>query len=260
MLRLLHAEWLKLKSYRAFWICALLYMVSLPGLIMSLHTFNIKLGGGTSIGFSFYHFPVVWHNITFIAGWFNLLLYFFFILLITNEFQFRTLRQHIIDGLSREQVVLSKGLLVLIFSTLSTLLVGVLGLVCGYLLSDTPPADSALVTQKLAFLGAFWLQNTAYLSFAAFLSLIIQKQGFTILFFLIYGIVLENLLRFRFLPELAAQYLPLRNFGELLPSIFNNLLDQPGPDGPATQVVVVSLGYILLLWGGSWAWLKTRDL
>lgn len=257
-MRLLIIELRKVIWYRAFWISSFGYLLLMPLLFMSLANFNIQVSGGTSLGLNLYLFPQVWQNVTYMASWFNLLLYFFVILLVTNEFQFRTLRQNIIDGMSREEVLIGKLLLLLLFTVVSTLLVAAVGLGCG--LAYGEGVNWATATEKIHFLGIFFLQCYATLVFALFLSLVVQKQGLTIIAYLFYSMVVENVLRFKLLPQGWGDYLPMKIISDLIPNPLPSLLGMGVAKDPEWISVFLTLGYIALFSLASWGWLRWRDL
>jgi ABC-2 type transport system permease protein len=259
-LRVLAIELRKIIWYRAFWLSALAYLILMPLFFISLANLQLQLGGpgGTQLGINLYLFPQVWHHAAYMAGWFNLLLYFFLILLVTNEFQFRTLRQNIIDGMSREEVLLGKLLLILIFTLVSTILVALVAFGCGLVYGDGFQFSTAF--EKWIFIPAFFLQCLATLVFALFVSLIVQKQGLTIIVYLFYVLVIENVLRFKLLPKGWGDYLPMKTVSDLIANPFPALMGWGKAQTPEWGTVVLVLGYTLLWLGLSWAWLRWRDL
>src|SRR5579864_7443787 len=101
MKKLISIELKKILPYATFWIMLGIYVVLL--FLMFFFLRSIKLAG--PLAFlnldSFYSFPLLWHSLTYVASFFTLLLGILVIILITNEFSFRTVRQNIIDGLSK---------------------------------------------------------------------------------------------------------------------------------------------------------------
>jgi ABC-2 type transport system permease protein len=257
-MRLLIIELRKVIWYRAFWISTLGYLLLMPLLFVSLANFNIQVSGGTSLGLNLYLFPQVWQNVSYMASWFNLLLYFFVILLVTNEFQFRTLRQNIIDGLSREEVLIGKLLLLLLFTVVSTLLVAAVGLGCGLAYGEGVNWQTAF--EKIHFVPIFFLQCYATLVFALFLSLLVQKQGLTIIAYLFYSMVLENVLRFKLLPKGWGEYLPMKTISDLIPNPFPAMLGMGVAKDPELNTLLFTVGYIVLFSLASWGWLRWRDV
>lgn len=242
MFKLLEIELRKLLPYRFFWLSVLAYAVLMPALFASLYKFNINVRG-FEIGFSFYNFPEVWHNTTYIAGWFNFLLYVFVLQIVTNEYQFRTLRQNIIDGLSPWQALGGKILLLLLFALCSSVFVGLVALICGLTMSETH--DQAKMFLHMEFLGYYFVQLLGYLSLGLLIGTLVRKSGMAVLAFSAYILIVEPVLRFRFLPAEIGPYLPSQTFGSLvanpLPSYLG--LGKVAPLDPT--MLAVSGGYIL---------------
>lgn len=257
MLKLLEIELRKLTPYRFFWLAAAAYILMMPGLFISLYRFNINVKGAT-IDFNFYNFPDVWHNCTFIAGWFNILLYFFVLQVVTNEYQFRTIRQNIIDGLSRWQYLAAKALLLLFFAVCSTLLVALIALLCGLFLSEAP--NQAQMWQKTEYLGYYFLQLLGYLSFALLVGTLVRKQATSIIVFIGYTLVLENIIRYRFFADNIGPYLPLQVLGALMPNPLPYYFGMGEPPVVATEMITLSVVYILLFLGLSGWLIRQRDL
>jgi len=120
MKRLLQIEWLKLKHYRPFWVLTGLYTAMLSLICFGVHFFFdfLKKEGANFNGFDptmfpFYDFPDIWQNITYVATWFKLFLAFIIVISIANEVTHRTMRQNIIDGMSKKDWLLSKLLLII---------------------------------------------------------------------------------------------------------------------------------------------------
>ena len=261
-MNLLKIEWRKLLPYRAFWLALIAYAVLMPMLFISLHKFQIQAGGNT-LSFSFYNFPDVWHNVTYIASWFNILLYFFVILLVGNEYQYKTFRQNIIDGLSRAQALGAKLLLMLLFSVGSTALVATLGFLCGYFLGDLSAYPVSF--DKSGYVGLYFLQVLGYMSLAFFITHLLRKQGMSIVAFLLYAFVAEPVLQYKVfkdwipLPQVA-EYLPIHALGQLVPNPFPAYFGFGEAAIYQTQPVVVTASYIVVFTLLSYALIRWRDL
>ena len=114
MLDLLKIEYKKLIPYSTFWVIFGLFFLFTPIVFYGVGQIKIDI---LPIDFAtMYNFPAVWNNITYIASWFNLLIGMLFVILICNEFSFKTFRQHVIDGHSKADFIISKILLMSSFS------------------------------------------------------------------------------------------------------------------------------------------------
>jgi len=116
MSRLIKLEWLKIRSNATFWVLVGLHigivlLIVLSGKIfigsLSINGNNLKDFAGVN-NFPIYQFPDIWHNITYVAGFLKFILAIYMIISITNEITYDTLRQNIMNGLSRVDFIISK--------------------------------------------------------------------------------------------------------------------------------------------------------
>jgi hypothetical protein len=130
-----------------------------------------------------YHFPDVWLNLVWFSGWLKTVLAIMVVISITNEFTYRTLRQNVIDGLSRSEFLISKILTNVLLSFMSVAMIFVIGLVTG--LIYTPEVELDRILTDLEFFPAYFLEIFFYLSYALMLGIIIQRSGLTIIVLLL---------------------------------------------------------------------------
>src|SRR2546423_6278154 len=133
MIKLLKIEWMKLKNYRTFWILTSLYLVSIVGI--NFIAFKIlqriyeekqsKAAAELIIGNRPYSFPSAWQMTSYMSSFLLFLPGLLMIIFITNEFSFKTHRQNIIDGWSRNEFISVKILMALLLSILSTIMVAI---------------------------------------------------------------------------------------------------------------------------------------
>ncbi|MEQ8424958.1 MAG: hypothetical protein RIA63_09625, partial [Cyclobacteriaceae bacterium] len=195
MLYLLKIDLKKMTSYRTFWVVCGLYFFTL-GMTTATGMEFLKwlVGMGAEFGaeinitrIPFYHFPDVWQNITFVSGFFKAILAFMVVISITNEFSYRTIRQNIIDGLSRQQFILSKVYTNLLLSLMSAAMVFVIALITGMIYS--PSIAMSDLVMDLEFFPAYFLEVFAFLSFALLLGMIIQRSGLTIVLLVLWPMI-----------------------------------------------------------------------
>jgi hypothetical protein len=101
------------------------------------------------------------------------------IISVTNEFAYRTVRQNVIDGLSRWEFLKSKILTNAVLAGISTILLFVIALVTGLIYS--PELRFMEVIDDMEFFPAYFLQLFGYLSFALLMSVLINRSGLTII-------------------------------------------------------------------------------
>ncbi|MBX7127404.1 MAG: ABC transporter permease subunit, partial [Cyclobacteriaceae bacterium] len=139
MLYLLQIEFKKLRHYRTFWVIGGLYFLTLgmtTATGMEFLKMLVRLGAqfDTQVNINripIYHFPDVWHNLSYISGFFKIVLAMLVVISVTNEFTYRTLRQNVIDGLSRWEFLEAKILMNAVLSLVSVGMVFVIAFITG---------------------------------------------------------------------------------------------------------------------------------
>jgi ABC-type transport system involved in multi-copper enzyme maturation permease subunit len=130
-----------------------------------------------------YHFPDVWLNLIWHCGLLKIILAIMVVISITNEYTYRTIRQNIIDGLSRSEFLTSKILTNLLFSVISVAMIFVVGLITGLIYS--PSLEIARMVTDLEFFLAYFLEIFFFLSFALMLGILVQRSGLAIILLLL---------------------------------------------------------------------------
>ena len=193
MLHTLWVEWLKIRRYRAFWIFMAMTLLSIPGLnyvIFDLMKNKVPKGTGKAIVGNLFIFPDVWQTVSWNATWIFILPAILIITLTTNEFTYKTHRQNIIDGWSRQQFISVKLVEVLILALKCTAMVFLTTLVFGCLVNKVPAG--VWMWQDARFLFFYFVQALSYLTIAFLMALLIKRAGLAIAAFLIY-ILAENI-------------------------------------------------------------------
>lgn len=270
MKSLLKIEWIKVSRNRIFWVTLAIYIGALIlaflGLQAMLESTNkqIQDSGLASMPLlptNIYLFPHIWHNITFVARFFKIFLAVVLIILVTNEYSYNTLRQNLMTGLSRLDLIKLKIIDVIILSAVSTLVVVVFGLITGVYYS----ADYTLwdMLRKLNYVAAYFIMTMGFLSFAMMLSFLIKKPAFTIMILLVYSYIIELIPAFKY-SESFGEYLPLRSMNLLIEApntpIFELLNISSASSNIPLPHIVATLAYTAIFWAISYAVIKNRDL
>src|ERR1700712_2726128 len=104
----LRIEWLKVSSYRTFWILLAIIAICMPGFNYVVYNFTDnslpKMNGQSILGAP-YSYPNVWKTVPYNSGLLVFIPAILVITLTTNEFTFRTHRQNVIDGWSRSRFI-----------------------------------------------------------------------------------------------------------------------------------------------------------
>jgi ABC-2 type transport system permease protein len=257
MMKLLSIEFKKISSYSTFWVFASLYACLLVLLFLGIATFKLPGMPPTTAANAnpYFIFPNLWHTLSYTAGWFNLLLGVLMVILITNEFTFRTVRQNIIDGWTVNDFVLAKILLSLVLAICTTIYVFLIGIVYG--LIATPSNSLSNVFGQVSFLLAYFVQSMAYLCFALFMGILFRKAGMGIIFFLLYTILIERIIGW-VLPNNISDYLPFHTISHLI-DFPVQIIGMPVQDSPLGIHFLFALLYSSIFIAASWLLLKKRD-
>jgi ABC-type transport system involved in multi-copper enzyme maturation permease subunit len=104
--------------------------------------------------------------------------------MIANEYSYGTLKQNLIDGMSKKEFLLSKVYTILLFSFVSTILVFVISLILGLKYSSF--TEIGIIFSDLEYLFAYFLKHVAFFSFCLFLALLIKRSAFTLGFIFVW--------------------------------------------------------------------------
>lgn len=250
------AELRKILPYRTVWVILLLYVVLLAGFVSVGGSVTVN---GQQLGNKLYVFPELWNRLAYVASYFNLLLGILLIILITDEYQFRTFRQQVIDGSSVAGLVQGKlavsGLLALYG------MLAVLGV--GFFFGLTRSPDTlGRAPETLGAVLLYGVQALGYVSLAGLLGFLLRKAGPAFLGFLLYAWIVEPLLRFG-TPDQLDRFFPVKVLDSLTPTPGRELLATvTGPSSALlpTQAAPLALVYIALFWLLSYLLLRNRDL
>ena len=257
MTTLLRTELRKILPYRTFWVILGIFVALLFLIVRGSSSIEIN---GQKAGTELYNFPDIWMKLTYIASYFNLLLGILVIILVTDEFSFRTLRQQVIDGYFRTDVIAAKLLVVVLIALFATLVVTALGLGFGY--AYTENLTTQKVTGNMMYLVYYFVQALGYMALALFFGFLIRKNGLAIIAFLIFSKVIEPILRYP-LDDNLDKFFPMKTLSSLTPMPGQDVLDSAfGATlelAPETAVFPAIL-YIVLFTGLSYLLLKVRDL
>ncbi len=267
MLHLLKIDLKKLTSYRTFWVVCGLYFITLAFSTASgmeflkwiARTFE-DFGSKLNINrIPLYHFPDVWLNLIYFSGLFKIVLAIMTVISITNEFQYRTLRQNVIDGLSRWQFLSTKILTNLLLSFLSVAMILVITFVTG--LIYTPSINWDLVFADMEFLIAYFLEIFAFLSYALMLGMLVQRSGLTIILLLL-SHMLEVIIRENideYVPWIIP-FFPMESISNLVPMPFKRYAFQEIRDYLTFSSIAIAIGWTFLFNYFSYLKLKRSDI
>ncbi len=224
MKRLLEIELQKLWKNKASRVLIITYFVLLCFLsLISIIKINLF---GHEIKLSdqgIFNFPYIWHFNTWIAAILKFFLALVIVSMMSNEYTYGTLKQNLIDGLSKKEFIKSKSITVILFAFCSTAFIFILSLILGYNYSSY--TEASIVFSDLHYIGGYFLKLVAFFFFCLFAGILIKRSafaiGFILLWFFVEGIIrlLLALKIFRddqVLGEKIAGFLPLESMSNLI--------------------------------------------
>jgi ABC-type transport system involved in multi-copper enzyme maturation permease subunit len=278
MLRLLDIELHKLRYSRSAKILTLTYFILIT-FIALFASIEFDLG---NIHFrladqGIFNFPFIWHFNSYIAALLKLFLAIVIVSMMSNEYSNRTLKQNLIDGISKKEFVLSKFYTILLFSLISTLFLFTVSLILGYSFSDY--TEFSIVFSDMEYLLGYFVKITGFFAFCMFLGILIKRSAFALGFLFIWWI-LENIangiLSWKIfnesnMAEKIVQFFPLSSMSNLVVEPFSRLnviqtaASQIGSDLDKDYSVhwyqlLIVITWTLIFVYLSFALLKKRDL
>jgi len=278
MKRLLSIELQKLWQNKASKVLIISYFVILCfiSLIASIE-FNL---GGVPFRIAeqgIFNFPFIWHFNTYVAGLLKVFLAVVIVSMMANEYSYGTLKQNLIDGLSKKEFILSKFLVVVLFAIGSTFFIFLLSIILGYSFSSY--TELSIVLTDIDYLLAYFVKLLGFFSFCLFLGVLIKRSAFALGFlilwniveWILYGIMKWGLFRGTEIAENVSRFFPLESMSLLIfnparrMSIIRNAEQQAGIANENIYEVNYFQILNVLVWTAlfiylSYRLLKKRDL
>ena len=275
MLRLLNIEIHKLKHNRASRVLILIYFILLTSIaLIAAIKFDIGPIKFHLAEQGIFNFPYIWHFNTFMASIFKFFLLLVIVSMMANEYSNKTLKQNLIDGLSKAEFVLSKFYTVILLAFVSTIFVFLVSIVLGYIYSDFN--EFSIVTTDLEYLFAFFIKLVGFFSFGLFLGILVKRSAFAVGAMLVWAMI-EGFIKgmsywkFKDYVDQIMQFLPLEAMANLIKEPFTRLdavkaVAKTAGEDLSKDFSVQPLDIlIVLIWTAifiylSYALLKKRDL
>ncbi|MBF2091112.1 ABC transporter permease [Flavobacterium psychrophilum] len=230
MKRLLSIELQKIWKNKASRVLTITYFVLLSfiALIASikfdLGAFKLNLAE-----MGIFNFPFIWHFNTYIAAILKFFLAIVIVSMMANEYSYGTLKQNLIDGMSKKEFILSKFLTVILFALCSTVFVFVMSIILGYSFSSY--TELGIVFSGLEYILAFFVKLVGFFSFCLFLGIFVKRSAFALGFLFVWNIVegiAKGILTFKIFPnsntaQNITQFFPLEAMSNLIVEPFSRL-------------------------------------
>ncbi len=275
--RLLQIEFIKLWNNRASKVLIISYFIILTSIaLVAAIKFDIGPVKFHLAEVGIFNFPYIWHFNTFVTAFFKLFLAIVIVSMMANEYSNKTIKQNLIDGLSKKEFILSKFLTVLSFAVISTVFVFIVSLILGLVYSDYN--ELSIIFSDLEFLLAFFVKLVGFFSFCLFLGILVKRSAFALGFLILWQIIegiTRGLIRWKLFDgdttEWVMGFFPLQSMFNLIKEPVTRLeavqtvADQVGESIELDYYVhwyefLIVLGWTAIFIYLSYALLKKRDL
>jgi len=197
---IIKTEWLKLKHYKAFWLLLFVTAISYPGINgIAYYAFKDSIDAKSQSGQLVkmllgnpFAFPQSFHTTAYLSSFFTFIPAIVVIMLVTNEYMFKTHRQNIIDGWKKNTFIWGKFISVVLVTMIVTIFYLAVASFVGVL--ATKEMSGVNVFEKAQYIGLFSLQVFCQLSIAFLLGLLIRKAFIAYGIYIFYSFILENIL------------------------------------------------------------------
>ncbi len=274
MIRLLQLELQKLLLNRASKILIFISFI-LPFFVIILSSLRINFFGFFVLELGHYglfNFPIVWHITTFFAAQFKFFFAIVVVSMIGNEYSNKTIKQNLIDGLSKKEFILSKFYTIVFFSAVATLIIFVICLSIGLYYSSIN--EVSLIFRDTEFLLAYFVKLVGFFSLCLFLGMLVKRSAFALAFlfmlfileWILYGIMVWKI------DEKTADniqnFFPLKSMWNLIDQPFQRIAISKMPNSDAILYdfgvhwyeITIVLAWTAIFIFSSYRLLKTRDL
>ena len=274
MIRLLQLELQKLLLNRTSKVLIFISFI-LPLCVIVLSAIKINFFGFFTLELGelgIFNFPIVWHITTYFSALFKFFFAIVVVSMIGNEYSNKTLKQNLIDGLSKKEFILSKFYTIAFFSLISTLIIFCISLILGLVYSSYNEIN--IIIREIEFLPAYFIKLVGFFSFCLFLGVLAKRSAFALAFLFvdfIFEWIVFGLISWKSDMVLATKvqnFFPLTSMSNLIKQPFQRVAMTKFPDKSDLNydyavyfdsMLIVALWVVVFVYL-SYYLLKKRDL
>jgi len=273
MLRLLTIEFHKLKHNTASKVLSLIYFGLLTSIaLIAAIKFDIGPIKFHLAEMGIFNFPYIWHFNTYMASILKFFLLLVIVSMMANEYSYKTLKQNLIDGLSKKEFILSKFYTIVFFSLIATALIALASFFIGLYYSSY--TEASIIFRETNFLVAYFVKLVGFFTLCLFFGMLVKRSAFALAFLFILYIfeyIVLGLITWQSNYELAEKiqnFFPLKSMYKLIDQPFQRVMMTKFPDKTDLTYDYAVHGYELAIVVGwtilfvflSYKILKKRDL
>lgn len=179
MKRLLDIEFHKFRYSRSSKVLTAIYLI-IVALLMTVGMIRVDFNNfsGSFSDLGIFDFPYVWHVSTYFTSFLKIFIAIVIVSLTASEYSNRTIKQNLIDGLSKKELILSKFYLSVVLAFLTTLVVFIASLILGIIYSDY--TEFGIIFSDLEFVGVFFLGHLVFFCFCLFAGILLKRSAFAL--------------------------------------------------------------------------------
>lgn len=274
MIRLVKLELQKLLLNRTSKILIFVSFI-LPFTVLILSSVKIDFFGYFTLQLGelgIFNFPIIWHITTFFASQFKFFFAIVVVSMIGNEYSNKTLKQNLIDGLSKKEFILSKFYTIVFFSFIATVLIAIASLLIGLYYSSYTEID--IIFRESEFLLAYFVKLVGFFSLCLFFGMLVKRSAFALAFLFILFIaewIIYGLITWKVNEDVALKiqnFFPLKSMYKLIDEPARRMVKLATPDKIDLSYdyavhwyeIAIVLGWTTIFVYLSYALLKKRDL
>ncbi|BDD02651.1 ABC transporter permease [Aureibacter tunicatorum] len=269
MKKVIKIELIKLMYNTSFWVMFAVYaflfymMTNNFSFFLNNATLTIQTEGDIAANIpqminSVFAFPDVWRNLAYMASYLNPIPAIIIIMIICNEYRFKTFKQQVINGLDPKSLVLGKFSVVAILTIASMLFLFVSTLLVGKSNASISGNEQLSILSGMEAVLLYGLELMGYLSLAMLFAFVVKKTAESILLFFAWTIILQRLAGWA-LGDIG-NFFPSGVFRELNTFPFWKYFSPEKMSFVEPWEIGISVLYILLFALASVFYMNTRDL
>ncbi|MGY0392992.1 ABC transporter permease [Bizionia sp. KMM 8389] len=189
MFRLVNLELQKLLLSRTNKILIFISFI-LPFTVLILASIKINFFGFFTLELGelgIFNFPIIWHITTFFASYFKFFFAIVVVSMIGNEYSNKTIKQNLIDGLSKKEFILSKFYTIVFFSLFATLLITLATFFIGLYYSSY--TEASIIFRETEFILAYFVKLVGFFTLCLFFAMLLRRSAFALAFLFVLYIV-----------------------------------------------------------------------
>ncbi len=258
-MKLLKIEWIKASSSITFWLMLGLYIIIVPLLLHFFNNFYVsineievdvsELAQITAVSF--------WPFLYYLTSYLIWIPIFLVVMNLSSDRNNRLWKQHVIDGLSRNELFTGKMIYIGFVSLFVTLAVTIFG--TGFIFLTDIEYSASMWNVMLLNSIAFFACHFLYMVMGLTLNLIIKNTALTLILFLAWAWIVERVIRF-FDKSNVTDFLPINSFNDVIVNPFIELLMLNESQLTQETAIISSIFWLIIFGGYSWYYFTKSDL